>query len=595
VGGAAEREAPLARDPLVVLALSLAHNKGSYALLLGSGVSRSASIPTGWDIVVDMVRQIAAGLGEHCGPGQEEDWYKEKFGEEPTYDALLGQVTGFKVERASLLAGYIEPTDEDLSEGARVPQLAHHAIARLVRGGYIRVIVTTNFDQLLEDALRAVNVTPRVVATADAVEQSLPLVHQQCTIIKVHGDYTSGELKNTTEELATYDRRLNTLLQRVFSDFGLIVCGWSAEWDSALRAVLGSSASRAYSTFWAARGRVGETASQVLESRNGKAVIQIESADSFFNILEEKVAAIADLMDKDRLSSEIAAATLKRYLSDPYANRVRIDDLVIGEVERLLPWLDDHYIAPPSGIGYFQQERPCLQKASASLVAMFAVGCRWGEQEQHSTWGDALTRILNSSIGRTSMITDWFHFWGYLGALLAYAGGVASIRGGRYDTLGALLEAQVAESRNQRVSVLQVLSDVSLAGNTHEGLFHESRTTPFSNHVRDSLRDALRVAIADDETYADLFDRFEYLLALLQVDASRQRPDGEGWAPLGRFGWDSSQGKPNNIVSRIAAEYAQQGIAWPPLKAGLFGGDLSRLEYAQQRVGKLISQWNWYR
>ncbi len=38
-------------EPIVSLAFSLHANKGVYALLLGSGVSRSAGIPTGWEVV----------------------------------------------------------------------------------------------------------------------------------------------------------------------------------------------------------------------------------------------------------------------------------------------------------------------------------------------------------------------------------------------------------------------------------------------------------------------------------------------------------------------------------------------------------------
>lgn len=41
-------------DPLYSLALSMESNPGIYALLLGSGVSRIAGIPTGWEIVLYM-------------------------------------------------------------------------------------------------------------------------------------------------------------------------------------------------------------------------------------------------------------------------------------------------------------------------------------------------------------------------------------------------------------------------------------------------------------------------------------------------------------------------------------------------------------
>ncbi len=50
-------------DPTVSLALSMTTGPGTYALLLGSGVSRAAGIPTGWEITLDLVRKAAAAGG----------------------------------------------------------------------------------------------------------------------------------------------------------------------------------------------------------------------------------------------------------------------------------------------------------------------------------------------------------------------------------------------------------------------------------------------------------------------------------------------------------------------------------------------------
>jgi hypothetical protein len=36
-------------DPMLSLAFSVHSNKGVFALLLGSGVSRASGIPTGWE------------------------------------------------------------------------------------------------------------------------------------------------------------------------------------------------------------------------------------------------------------------------------------------------------------------------------------------------------------------------------------------------------------------------------------------------------------------------------------------------------------------------------------------------------------------
>jgi hypothetical protein len=61
-----------------------------------------------------------------------------------------------------------------------------------VREGQIRVVLTTNFDRLTERAIEAQSITPTVIATREAAEGAVPLVHSPCTVIKLHGDYLEG-------------------------------------------------------------------------------------------------------------------------------------------------------------------------------------------------------------------------------------------------------------------------------------------------------------------------------------------------------------------------------------------------------------------
>ncbi len=51
-------------DTVTSLAISMQTKKGVFALLLGSGISRSAQIPTGWDIVLDLIRRLATAEGK---------------------------------------------------------------------------------------------------------------------------------------------------------------------------------------------------------------------------------------------------------------------------------------------------------------------------------------------------------------------------------------------------------------------------------------------------------------------------------------------------------------------------------------------------
>jgi NAD-dependent SIR2 family protein deacetylase len=139
-------------EPILKLALSMHENPGVYAILIGSGVSRAAGIPTGWEIVQDLIGKVAAM--EKAEPQSNlEGWYQKNFDEAPDYDKLLDRLTNTPAERMGLLRSYFEPTEEEREKGLKIPTPAHKTIAKLAKLGYIRIILTTNFDRLIERAL----------------------------------------------------------------------------------------------------------------------------------------------------------------------------------------------------------------------------------------------------------------------------------------------------------------------------------------------------------------------------------------------------------------------------------------------------------
>ena len=121
----------MATNPLTQLAFSIHENHGVYALLLGSGVSRAASIPTGWEVTLDLIRRLALNQ-EVQEQSDWASWYRETAGEEPNYSNLVTELGRSPEERRSMLDSYIEPSNEDREEGRKLPTAAHHAIADLV-------------------------------------------------------------------------------------------------------------------------------------------------------------------------------------------------------------------------------------------------------------------------------------------------------------------------------------------------------------------------------------------------------------------------------------------------------------------------------
>ena len=65
-------------EKLTTLAFSMYSNKGAYALLLGSGISRSAHIPSGWEVEEKLIHKLGASQGV-TEQNNWRQWYKEKY------------------------------------------------------------------------------------------------------------------------------------------------------------------------------------------------------------------------------------------------------------------------------------------------------------------------------------------------------------------------------------------------------------------------------------------------------------------------------------------------------------------------------------
>ena len=54
-----------------------------------AGVSRGAGLPTAWDIVVDLIQQIAGDETANIDATTAEGWYEARFGRSPTYSDVV--------------------------------------------------------------------------------------------------------------------------------------------------------------------------------------------------------------------------------------------------------------------------------------------------------------------------------------------------------------------------------------------------------------------------------------------------------------------------------------------------------------------------
>jgi hypothetical protein len=281
------------------LADGLRAEPGAYTILIGAGCSMPAGIADGQSLLAPATQGHAPGSRQSLV-----EIYVERYGRWPSYETLLMAEAGITpapsatraedragadgAEFESALSRLFEPTAAERATGVKVPARAHWALSKLARSSHVRVILTTNFDRLIETALRAAGLRVRVAATPDAFAH-VPLPPPGAVnVIKLHGDWRAIRPKTLPREQAAYAfRSITELLREVFARHHVIVCGWSGEWDVALRsALLAAPADRRL--YWTAVGEPGSIARAVIAARGGM-LIHIDSADAFLSELAANV------------------------------------------------------------------------------------------------------------------------------------------------------------------------------------------------------------------------------------------------------------------------------------------------------------------
>lgn len=579
-------------DPATALAFSMHANKGVYAIFLGSGVSRAARIPTGWEITIELVRKVAAIQGANCEPDPAE-WFLNSTGKEPGYSELLDAVAKTPAERQQLLRTYWEPTEQEREEGAKVPTKAHRAIADLVKLGYVRVILTTNFDRLLEIALQDVGIQATVLSTPDHIDGALPLVHTPCTIVKIHGDYLDTRIRNTPEELATYPDAFNRLLDRIFDEYGLVIAGWSADWDDALRSAMTRAPYRRFSTYWASRGDPSAKAADLI-GRRGATLIQISDADSFFDTVSEQVKALEEFSRPHPLSTDAAVATLKRYLSEP-KYRIALDDLVSREVENVAatttgPTFDTNS-QNKDGAAILARLKS-YEAPSVTLIQMAFVAGQWTEGTQVNPWTKALAKLsLRQANGGYDI---WLGLQRYPATLLLYAFGLGAVAMEQWATLHAMFNLVVVREHREDKRAVELVTIWQLferGADVMKSLPDRDREfTPLQNHLEALLLPLLRRHFPSEEAFHLAFDRFEILAALSYAVPAIEK-GGSYWTLPGSYGWRYENRQ--RIFGEIQTSLQNLGDSSPFVISRIVGKTaLQGLENLTQ-LEKFVPQFRW--
>ena len=577
-------------DTFSTLLMSVFNNKGVYALLLGSGISLPAKIMSGWKVTEDLVKKVAVVQGEDV-PNNAFEWYKNRFGCDAAYSLILGQLGKKPAEMESLLRPYFEPSEEDKELGYKQPTVAHKAIAEMAGRGYFKVIITTNFDRLLESSLDEIGVEYQVICHESEISSRVPLYHHPLTILKINGDYKDCRFKNTEIELSNYSQELVEYLDAILKNFGLITCGWSATWDKALIKQIEFNAKHRYSFFFSYVGDKTNEINSIVTNCCGES-LHIEDADSFFTEMNERLKALEMLDGRNKqIDSEVAVSRVKMYIADPI-KMIQYTDLFENETSRLLDRV--------KGMVY-GKEYPCatlFEKALIDnlgaldiLLPMSIVAIRWAEKEHFAAIEDCLSRIANREIEHlVQFYENTLKLNHVLDTVFLYGAGVACVIYKKFGLLDKLFKIKIFD-HNDYYSPYIIDQDncwVVDRQTWNNSTTSSQLKTPFSTTVSNLLRPYFSM-LQNEHAYHAAVCVFEKLLAMYYYLLIGKESAYGVWSPMGMFCWQPPYLERNGVstygdfFNSIERERQKSTV----LQSGLFDGSIDKYQEALNAVNEM--------
>ncbi len=210
-------------------------------LFAGAGISMAApsSAPSWWKLMSDVLEETLKAVPDDLQHVAEKlrtiDSYRRPEEVMETYYFILEEKL-FDVFKL-------------LNEGK--PNTNHRAIAKMAKGGKITTILTTNFDEFIEQALDDEGVHYKVICTNEEFKEYLENACEEFAVLKIHGTVSRPEtiiaVASHYKTSGGFEGYKSLVAHHFIRNFPTVFLGYSG-WDFA---------HANYQEFWDAAGRAG--------------------------------------------------------------------------------------------------------------------------------------------------------------------------------------------------------------------------------------------------------------------------------------------------------------------------------------------------
>lgn len=372
-----------------------------FVLMLGAGASLSSGVKTTATIVQELVQTYGTGPA----PGALED----------RFDDLWRQAA--PDDRRLMLKSYLDQT----------PSRGYQRLADLIQLGYFDIVLTFNFDRLVERALddagfRDYHLIIRGETAADALGRLVHSTEPRVKILKLHGSLHSADyFLFSKEEMLNYPPDLRTIIADV-TGRDIIICGYAFNDLCVIKAFNDSRDSGAI--YYVNPSGAGENIKGYLSLRRSQERVisgDLGRFDDFFDALHQELTRpVAPVTAKqrhnlfkflDHYQEEHKSWFLgRRKQTRELAKRIDatastplffIGQSKVGKTSFIRAGLIP-YLAPRYDCIYVR----CQRDLESQLRTVLAV--RYGEELARMGWDDVFARLKALSSKRVILFLDQF-------------------------------------------------------------------------------------------------------------------------------------------------------------------------------------------
>jgi len=274
-----------------------------YAFFLGAGCSISSGIPAAGSLVVDEWLPQLRALRSPNAP----DLLLWASQEIPNFDPSAASASyGAVIERLFLNPEERQREIERLCDH-KFPGFGYAILANLVTlgNGHFNVVLTTNFDDLLEDAMIYFAGERPLVIRHESLARFIRPTRTRPVVVKLHGDHRLAP-KNTTQETESLNAEVESTVRTVLHDRGIIFMGYSGN-DAGISAMLSAlpEHSLPFGVYWVNGAEPNCTLRPWLDQQNA---VWIDTYD-----FDEVMLLIQDAFDLDHPKISVHERAFEAY------------------------------------------------------------------------------------------------------------------------------------------------------------------------------------------------------------------------------------------------------------------------------------------